>query len=333
MPAAARHDRGREFRTHLRLAPQRQREQHIVERLHVALLSLEMNEPVAQDLRQRPDEGARDTPPPRRLRRRINLAPLRGLVGPQHEARKIMRIRRRIAQPRLRHRNTTRRPCDVPGGDEVIILELQHIERRGGPPQRHIRPRHLGRIVRQHARQIHQQMRLDRGRHRLHRGDQRRRRVRQQHPRRIEQRALRRRRHRPHARNLHRRATKRRPRRIIVKARPTVWPHPPPRLADLELRGEPRRQRNPDQLGRHRTQIPHRPNRSRRQQGRRRLPSRQRGRSIPRPLLPIAPAMRVEQFVTERPDHLIAQRLGPFGKVTLPRPRRDIQRTPRKTGV
>ncbi|MCY1171383.1 hypothetical protein D9M73_114920 [compost metagenome] len=70
-----------------------------------------------------------------------------------------------------------------------------------------------------------------------------------------------------------------------------------------------------------------------RQQGRGRRPPGQRRAAIPGPLLPVAPAMRVEQFVAERPDHVIAERLRPLGKVALPRRRRHIQRAPRQARI
>ena len=72
VPRCRRHDLRRKTGRNARAPANGQREVHIVESLHVALLFVEMCEPVAHDLRQRPDEGGRYTALAGRLRRRVD---------------------------------------------------------------------------------------------------------------------------------------------------------------------------------------------------------------------------------------------------------------------
>jgi len=55
----------------------------------------------------------------------------------------------------------------------------------------------------------------------------------------------------------------------------------------------------------------------RRQQGRWRRPAGQRRVAIFRPLLPVVPAMRIAQFVGQRPDDAKAQLSGPAKELSI----------------
>src|SRR3546814_1205233 len=67
-----------------------------------------------------------------------------------------------------------------------------------------------------------------------------------------------------------------------------------------------------------------------RQQSRRRRPAGQCRTAVPCPLLPAFRGMGVEQFIGERPDDVVVQRLGARGKILVPPPARRIERITRR---
>jgi hypothetical protein len=300
-------DRRRKGRLDARLPSQRHRKAHILESFHLSLSLPQPAEPgeaVAKHLRQRPGEHLRRPPPPRVLRGLGDRRPLRLVLGPQHEAREIMLLGHRIAEPRRRRRDPPPRRAMVARRRPVIILELQDIEGRRRPAGGHVGP--LGLRAVEHRRQIDQQQRLRLRRHRPHRRAKPRGRRRQHRSGGIQRRLLRG--VEGAADIADRRRRERRLGGIVVEADGAVAAHPPPRLADLEAHPLPRRRRQFRERLRHQPQIVHRPGMGRRQQSRGRLPAGQRRRAVRRALLPVAPAMHVEQLVGQRQDHLETHR-------------------------
>ena len=305
---------------------QRDRKIDIIERLHRILPQIEVNKAVAQHLRQRPEHHLRIAAPSRRLRRCIDQPPLRPILTVQHEAAKIMLLMQRVTEPRGRRGHTPPGRAVIAGRHPVIILKLEHIEGGARPAQRHVRALHFqGRRI-ERAGQIDEQQSLRPRRFIDHRRRQRRRRTRQQGPRRVEQRGLCAGQRAPHIRNRNRASPESRHRRVIVKAWPPVSHDPPPRLANLKPDHRPRIPCDRHECPRHRLQIGHRIAIGGREQRRWRHPSGQRGRSILCPLLPVLRAMFVEQFVGKRQDDLIAKRIGQAHEILMPRRARRIQR-------
>ena len=68
------------------------------------------------------------------------------------------------------------------------------------------------------------------------------------------------------------------------------------------------------------------------EQRRGRLPAGQCRRPVQRALFPVAPAMRVEQLIGQRPDQAIAQRPGFPRKAAMPCRARDVQRPAGQAG-
>src|SRR3546814_17213666 len=96
----SRHDRRRKRRTDTCVQAQRQRKCHVMEGLHLGLRLVEMNETVADHLRIGPDKCLGSSAPPACIRCRVHPPPERPVLSVQPEARKIILVVGRIAQPR-----------------------------------------------------------------------------------------------------------------------------------------------------------------------------------------------------------------------------------------
>ena len=164
MPARAGHHIGRKSRRDARFRANRDREIHLFECDHFGLLA-KQGQPVAQHLRQGPQEHFADAARPCRKRRIDDPVPLRPLACRRDKARQIMLLSRRIAEPRIDLGQRRRPQPGPPRRDPLIILELEHIERGPRPAERQIGALHLGRQRVERSGQINQQQRL-RPRHR-----------------------------------------------------------------------------------------------------------------------------------------------------------------------
>ena len=327
MPARAGHDIGRKARRNARLDPDRNRKVDLVERIHF-VISPEDRQSVAHDLRQRPDQHLANPAPARLVGSRDDRAPV---GGPRCRARKtaqIMLLGRTVPKPCLDRRIGAPPPRIGPTRHPLIVFELEHVRRRARPRHGQIRPPHFGRSRIHRPRQIDQQMRHHRRTHRPRAREHRRRRAGQQNPRRIQQRLLRRRLRAANIADHYRRPAKRRSksytRRIVVQANFMGRRHPPPWLANLDPRHQPRRHRQPDQLGRNPRQISDGTAMRRGQQHRRRIIARQPLCPRARPLRPRPRRPAFGQLERQREDQLKSMRLRRPRQFRMPRPRRRI---------
>ena len=284
-----------------------------------------MDEPVAHHLRQRPHEHRRHArapappPPPRRSRP----------TAPRSSGRSTKPLQIMLlappdspAAPRRRDPARGRRACRPPPPSRNPPAAA-HRTPGYAQPDRHVRALRLGRRAVEHRRQIR---RADASRTPA-----------PPPSRAARQRRRRRRQHAPAGRasrvcaassaprtlgDRHRR--ERRHRRRVVQARPPVGHHPPPRLADLELRRQPRRRpRSPRTPPRPRCRYPIAPSCAGRQQVDGGTHPVSAGDAVRRPLLPVAPAMRVEQLVATatRSPHSRAPSPAPRSPGATPRTR------------
>ena len=298
---------GREFGAGRRIAAEGQRIGDIVEGGHGVVSGWQAGVSVTHDLRQRPDEALGHAALSRLVERGIDPRP-EGLVvfGREHEAGEVIGRAGGIAEMAI-DEGIGLRPCGFgPGGEPVVIFQLQAVEGGRAPPHRHVGAPRLGRRGIEDGRGEGQQQDFGTAlRGIAHRIGQRTGRCGQHLPRRVEQRALRRVERCAQRGNGDRVAPQHRPGAGVVKAWcPGLGHGPPPRFADLEQHGHPGIARDRDEGAGHLLQIAHRPGMRGRQQRGGRNPTGQRWRTVGRALLPVVPAMRVEQFVGQRPDEV-----------------------------
>ena len=241
-----------------------------------------------------------------------HIGPDKPVLRNQHETGKIMLLPGRIAQPLGRQRDPLAGGRAVARDHPVIVLQLQYIEGRRRPANRQIGPLGFRRGLIEDRRQIGQQQGLHRHRFGFapDRLQQIRRRLRQQRTGLIQHHLLRLALWTIDIRNADRIRAKGGARRCIIKTDPPVRHEPPPGLPHLETDRRARIARNCNKSPRHCLQIGHGIAIGRRQQSRGRLPAGKRRIAIFRPLLPVGPAMRIEQLVGQRQDHRESHRLG-----------------------
>ena len=287
-----------------------------------------MDEAVAGHLRQRPGEHLGRSALERRLGRRLDPRPQMRIGAVEHEAGEIMLLRNRIAEP-LGHRRRRRPAPPAPLNHPIVVLKLEHVEKRRGPAGRHIGPGDVRR--RQHARQVDEQQALGPRRLLAHRRAQGGGRGREARARGVERRLLRFIQRPVDDRDRHRREG--RHGRRVVEADAAVRRHPPPGLADLEAHRQSRVAQDAREGPSDEPQIAHRPGVRRRQQSRRRLPCRERRRALQVALLPVVPAMLVEQLVGEREDRAKPERRGPRREVAVPGGAGAVEHSAREADV
>ena len=129
VPRRGEGDRGREFRADRGVPAQRERVGDIIERRHGILLTvLGPRQPrvsVARDLRQRPDIAAGNAALARLVEAPVDPPPVEiSILGQQDEARQVILVLQRIAEPRL-HQSIARSPRGGGAiGQPVVIFQL-----------------------------------------------------------------------------------------------------------------------------------------------------------------------------------------------------------------
>ena len=327
------HDPSGKFRRDAGMAADGQRKANIVKSAHMVLLHSKIGKAVARHLRQRPDIVAARRAPLGHRHRRGDGAPLRGVLRLQDEAREIFLRLQQIAEPRGHRGHAALGARNIAGNRPVIIFQLQHIEGGRRPADRHIGPLRIGRVPVQHRGQIDQEIECCAARLRPYRIGQGGGGGRQHRARLIQHGLLLRGLGALDVGDRHDAIAKGRPGRAVIKADAPVRHDPPPWLANLEADGLPGIALDGGKGPAHRAQIAHRGAMRGREQGGGRVPARQRRIAIFRALLPVVPAMRIEQLVTEREDRLEPHGQGARRKIAMPGGAWCVQRAARQTDI